>query len=136
MAIRDFELVKTAFLAELQKMSGMLLRRALPGALVGAGVGAYTAVPEMGESRMEQALNYGLGGAALTAGAGKLMEHQALKRGRRELMGQARGSLQKLRSMPLGRVEAKAARDQLRANLHQAGSQFEQRVRSTPFYGV
>jgi hypothetical protein len=137
MAIHDFELVKIAFLDELRKMAAsMLLRRALPGAAVGAAAGALTASPELGESRLEQALNYGLGGAALTAGGGKLLEHQALKRGRRELLGQYKRGLKKLHGLPLGRAEASMAKGQLQQNVRSAGSEFEQRVRSTPFFGV
>ena len=132
--IQDFELVKTAFWLELRKMAGVFLRRALPGAAVGALAGAATASPEMGESRMEKALHYGLGGAALTAGAGKLMEHQALKGGRRQLLSQYKGGLKKLRG--LSPAEAGMAKEQLKANVRGAGARFESTVQQTPFYGV
>jgi len=136
MTIRDFELVKVAFWRELLKTASIFLQRALPGAAVGAAAGALFAKPEYGESRLEQGAKWGLGGGALTAAGGKLLEHQALKRGRRELLGQYKGGLKKLHSMPLGHVEAGAAKEQLKQNIRNAGEQYSQRVRSTPFFSV
>ena len=137
MSTQDFELVKIAFWRELQKTAAsILLQRALPGMVGGAATGAFFAKPEMGESRLEQAAKWGLGGGALTAAGGKLLEHQALNRGRRELLGQYKGGLKKLHGMSLGSREATAAKEQLKQNVRSAGGQFEQQVRSTPFYGV
>ena len=136
MAIQDFELVKTAFLRELQKMAGMFLRRALPGAVAGAVTGAVMANPELGESRMEQGIKWGLGGGALTAAGGKLLEHQALKRAKGELVGQHKGQLQKLQQLGLSRSENTTAKRQLAQNVRGARSRFEKQVREVPFYGV